>query len=107
MYEYQGLGDAFFLMLYGAAAWFALLACVYLLWRRGNAVVGDDIGSSRVLRRWTAAFMAAVFASHVWWVVLGQLCLTGDWLVRNIVAITLDRLTFLPLLMCVLLRMQQ
>ena len=107
MYEYQGLGDAFFLMLYGAAAWFALLACVYLLWRRGNAVVGDDIGSSRVLRRWTAAFMAAVFASHVWWVVLGQLCLTDDWLVRNIVAITLDRLTFLPLLMCVLLRMLQ
>ncbi|MBQ8064535.1 MAG: hypothetical protein IJ200_02640 [Prevotella sp.] len=107
MYEYQGLGDAFFLMLYGAAAWFALLACVYLLWRRGNAVVGDDIGSSRVLRRWTAAFMAAVFASHVWWVVLGQLCLTGDWLVRNIVAITLDRLTFLPLMMCVLLRMLQ
>ena len=107
MYEYQGLGDAFFLMLYGAAAWFALLACVYLLWRRGNAVVGDDIGSSRVLRRWTAAFMAAVFASHVWWVVLGQLCLTGDWMVRNIVAITLDRLTFLPLMMCVLLRMLQ
>ena len=107
MYEYQGLGDAFFLMLYGAAAWFALLACIYLLCRRGNAVVGDEVTSSRELRRWTAAFMAAVFMSHVWWAVLGPLVLTDDRLVRNIVAITLDRLTFVPLMMCVLLRMLQ
>ena len=107
MYEYQGLSDAFFLMLYGSAAWFALLACVYLLWRRGNAVVGDEISSSHELRRWTAGFMAAVFASHVWWVLLGQQFLTDDQLVRNIVAITLDRLTFVPLMMCVLLRMLQ
>ena len=107
MYEYQGLGDAFFLMLYGAAAWFALLACGYLLWRRGNAVVGDEVESSRELRCWTAAFMAAVFMSHGWWAVLGPVVLTGDPLVRNIVAITLDRLSFLPLMMCVLLRMLQ
>ena len=106
MYEYQGLQDIFFIMLYGAAAFFALLACVYLLLRRGNAFI-DDVGSSRVLRRWTAAFMAAVFASHVWWVLLGQLFLTDDRLVRNIVAITLDRLTFVPLMMCVLVRMLQ
>ena len=107
MYEYQGLSDAFFLMLYGAAAWFALLACVYLLFRRGNAVAGYEVSSSRMLRWWTAAFMAAVFASHVWWAVLGQVLLTDDRLVRNIVAITLDRLTFVPLIMCVLLRMLQ
>ena len=107
MYEYQGLNDAFFLMLYGAAAWFALLACVYLLWRRGNAVAGDEVESSRELRQWTAAFMLAVFMSHVWWAVLGSVALTGDQLVRNIVAITLDRLTFVPLMMCVLLRMLQ
>ena len=107
MYDYQGLGDAFFLMLYGAAAWSALWACVYLLWRRGNAVVGDEVRSSRELRRWTAAFMAAVFISHVWWAVLGPLVLTDDRLVRNIVAITLDRLTFVPLMMCVFLRMLQ
>ena len=106
MYEYQGLQDIFFIMLYGAAAWFALMACVYLLLRRGNAFA-DDVGSSRVLRRWTAAFMAAVFASHVWWVLLGQQFLVDDRLVRNIVAITLDRLTFVPLMMCVLVRMLQ
>ena len=106
MYEYEGLSDAFFLMLYGAAAWFALLACVYLLFRRGNAFA-DDVGSSRRLRWWTAAFLLSVFASHVWWAVLGPVWLTDDRLVRNIVAIALDRLTFVPLMMCVLLRMLQ
>ena len=107
MYEYQGLSDVFFLMLYGAAGWSALLAAVYLLFGRGNAVAGDEVVPSTLLRQWTAAFLAAVFASHVWWALLGQVLLTDDRLVRNIVAITLDRLTFMPLMMCVLLRMLQ
>ena len=120
MYEYQGLSDAFFLMLYCVAAFFALLAGVYLLWRRGNAFMQEDAPSGReperlglrarsslVLRRWTAAFMLAVVGSHVWWYVLGVVWLTDDQLVRNIVAITLDGLTFVPLMMCVLLRMLQ
>ena len=96
----------FFMMLYGGAAFFALLACLYLLLRRGNAFAAD-VRSSLVLRRWTAAFMAAVVASHVWWVLLGQHFLVDDRLVRNIIAITLDYLTFVPLMMCVLIRMLQ
>ena len=106
MYEYLGLQDMFFMMLYGGAAFFALLACLYLLLRRGNAFAAD-VRSSLVLRRWTAAFMAAVVASHVWWVLLGQHFLVDDRLVRNIIAITLDYLTFVPLMMCVLIRMLQ
>ena len=106
MYEYLGLQDMFFMMLYGGAAFFALLACLYLLLRCGNAFA-DDVRSSLVLRRWTAAFMAAVVASHVWWVLLGQHFLVDDRLVRNIIAITLDYLTFVPLMMCVLIRMLQ
>ena len=97
----------FFMMLYGGVTFFALLACLYLLFRRGNAFVGEEIKSSRVLRRWTAAFMAAVVASHVWWVLLGTQFLANDRLVRNIIAITLDHLTFVPLMMCVLIRILQ
>ena len=41
MYEYQGLQDVFFIMLYGIAGFFALLACLYLLFRRGNAFVRE------------------------------------------------------------------
>ena len=106
MYEYRGLQDLFFMMLYGGAAFFALLACVYLLLRRDN-VFAADVRSSHVLRRWTAGFMAAVFASHVWWILLGTQILVDDRLVRNIIAITLDQLTFVPLMMCVLIRMLQ
>ena len=97
----------FFMMLYGGVTFFALLACLYLLFRRGNAFVGEEIKSSRVLRRWTAAFMAAVVASHVWWVLLGTQFLVNNRLVRNIIAITLDHITFVPLMMCVLIRMLQ
>ena len=95
-----------FIALYCVAAFAALVAAVYLLFRRGNAFA-DDVGSSRRLRWWTAAFLLSVFASHVWWAVLGSVWLTDDRLVRNIVAIALDRLTFVPLMMCVLLRMLQ
>ena len=106
MYEYLGLQDVFFIMLYCMAGFLALLACLYLLFRRRN-VFASDVRSSLVLRRWTAAFMAAVVASHVWWVLLGQHFLVDDRLVRNIIAITLDYLTFVPLMMCVLIRMLQ
>ena len=96
----------FFIMLYGMAGLFALLACMYLLFRRRN-VIAPGVRSSRLLRRWTAAFMAAVVASHVWWALLGTQFLADDRLVRNVVAITLDYLTFVPLMMCVLVRMLQ
>ena len=121
MYEYEGLHDVIFIALYCVAAFAALVAAVYLLWRRGNAFMQEKgpesvktiktpsgpVRSSRRLRWWTAAFLLSVFASHVWWAVLGPVWLTDDRLVRNIVAITLDRLTFVPLMMCVLLRMLQ
>ena len=106
MYEYRGLQDVYFLMLYGMATFFALLACGYLLLRRGNAFA-DDVRSSRKLRRWTAAFMAAIAASHVWWYVLGIYWLTDDRVVRNITAILLDHITLVPLAMAVMLAMLQ
>ena len=61
MYQHQGLNDVFFLMLYGAAAMFALVACCYLLFRRVN-VIADSVASPVGLRRWAAAFLAAVAA---------------------------------------------
>ena len=107
MYEYRGLQDVFFLMLYGGVTFFALLACLYLLLRRGNAFVGEEIKSSRVLRWWTAALMATIAASHVWWYVIGVYWLADDWLVRTIIVIMLDHATLVPLAMAVLLAMLQ
>ena len=106
MYEYKGLQDIFFVMLYGGATLLAVMACLYLLLTRGN-MFSSAINPPKTLRRWTAAFMASVAASHVWWVMLGMYWLADDRLTRNIVAITLDRLTFVPLMIVVLLRMLQ
>ena len=106
MFEYRGLQDMIFMALYCVAAFSALLAGVYLLWRRGNAFA-DDVGSSRVLRQWTAALMAAIVGSHVWWYVIGVYWLADDWLVRTITVIMLDHLTLVPLVMGVLLALLQ
>ena len=106
MYEHQGLQDVFFIMLYGSAAMMALLAAVYLVLRNGNALA-PSIKSSHQLRCWAAAFLTAVAASHIWWYVLGIYWLKEDRLLRNIIAISLDRLTLVPLMMCILLRMLQ
>ena len=99
--------DVFFIMLYGMAGFFALLACLYLLLRQGNAFVGEEIKSSLRLRRWTAALMAAMAASHVWWYVIGVYWLADDWLVRTITVIMLDHVTLVPLVMGVMLAMLQ
>ena len=106
MFEYRGLHDVLFMTLYIGAAFFALVACLYLLFRRRN-IFAEDVRSSRVLRRWTAGLMAAIAASHVWWYVLGIYWLDDDRLVRNITAILLDYITLVPLEMAVLLAMLQ
>lgn len=97
----------FFMTLYGGVAFFAVVACLYLLFRRGNAFVGEEIKSSRLLRRWTAALMAAMAASHLWWYVIGVYWLADDRLVRNITAIMLDHITLVPLAIAVLLALLQ
>lgn len=106
MYEHEGLGDALFMALYGAVAMMALMCGLYLLFTRGNAVA-EKVAPPKVLRRWAAAFMAAVVLSHVWWFVCGTVCLTTDRVVRDTVCIALDLSTLVPLMMAMLLRLLQ
>ena len=106
MFELEGLRDPLFLTLYVVAGCLALVAAVYLLFRRRNAVA-PDVGSSLVLRRWTAAFLLAAALSHVWWLVLGTVWMTDDHLMRTITVILLDHSTLVPLVMAVLLSMLQ
>ena len=106
MYEYEGLNNVLYTMLYGAAAMAAIIVGLYLLLRRHNAIA-PEISSPKLLRWWAAAFLFATAASHVWWTILGTVWLVDDRLVRNIINLTLDRLTFMPLMMVMLLRMLQ
>ena len=95
-----------FIALYCGVAFLALLAAVYLLFRQRN-VFAPGVRSSLRLRRWTAALMATMAASHVWWYVVGTWWLADDWLVRTITVIMLDHSTLVPLVMGVLLAMLQ
>ena len=106
MYAQQSLQDTLFLMLYGAVAILALVSGLYLWLRRSNAIE-PTVTPPKSLRRWTAAFFVMAAMSHVWWYVLGVYWLTDDRLVRNIVAVTLDHITLVPLVMALLLCMLQ
>lgn len=58
-----------FFILYGMTGMTALIAAVYLLFRRGNAFAADVTPPVR-LRRWAASFFAMSALSHVWWFLL-------------------------------------
>ena len=56
-----------FFILYGVTGVVPLLAAVYLLLRRGNAIAPGVTPPVR-LHRWAASFFAVVVLAHVWWV---------------------------------------
>ena len=106
MYGDQGQFNSLFVMLYGGVAIMAFLSCIYFIFSRSN-IIQPSIKPPRSLRLWAAAFLAAVFASHVWWLVIGSVWLTNDRFVRIITLIALDNLTLPPLFMAMMLRLLQ
>ena len=106
MYGDQGQLNSLFAMLYGGVAVMALLSCIYFIFSRSN-IIQPSIKPPRRLRLWAAAFLAAMFASHVWWIVIGSVWLTDDRFVRIITLIALDNLTLPPLFMAMMLRLLQ
>lgn len=107
MYGNNSIQDPYFMLLYGLTMMLALGTAVYLLWRRGNAFTSDEAESPVILRRWAAAFFAAAALSHVWWLLLSTVWMTGDKPMRDTTAVALDYLTLIPLMMATLLRMLQ
>ena len=106
MYEYLGLNDFIYTMLYGAAAMFAVVAAAYLL-IQSFINVPTPIHPPKRLRLWAAAFMISAALSHVWWLLLGLVCLVDDRIMRNAVAMGLDCLTLMPTMMTTLLCLLQ
>ena len=56
-----------FFSLYGVTGIVPLIAALYLLFRRGNAIAPGVTPPMR-LRRWAASFFAVTVLSHVWWI---------------------------------------
>ena len=106
MYEQEFQGDILYMMLYAVVAALNLVACCYLLFRRGNAFA-PDITSPVRLRRWTAAFLAAMTMCHLWYLPTYFLTSSGDRMLGYLIAGLLDSMTVIPLMTVILLVMLQ
>ena len=99
------LDTILFFLLYGAGTMAALIACLYLMLRRGNAIA-PEVTSPVRLRRWTAAFFAVLAIGHLWY--LPAVVLTDeDITVCMLVGGLLDCVTVIPLVTVLLLCMLQ
>ena len=66
MEEPEIIHDVFFVLLYGGVIMLDIVAALYLLLRRGNAIA-PEVTSPVRLRRWAAAFLIAGALSHAFW----------------------------------------
>ena len=106
MYEQEFQGDIFYMMLYAVVAALNLVACCYLLLRRGNAFAADVTPPIR-LRRWTAAFFAANTLCHLWYLPTYFLTSSDDRMLSYFIAGLLDFMTVIPLTIVILFTMLQ
>ena len=93
-------------MLYATGATTAAIACLYLLLRRGNAFAPDVVSPVR-LRRWTAAFFAALAMGHLWYMPAVVFTSSDAILLSMLVGGLLDCLLVIPLAIIILFCMLQ
>ena len=106
MYKLPGQEELLFYMLYTTAAVLSLIACCYLLLRRGNAFA-FDIKTPKRLRRCTAALFAAMTLSHVAYLPGVFLTSDDDILLCNLVGGLIDSMTVFPLAILIMFYMLQ
>ena len=94
------------MMLYAAGATMALIACLYLLLRRGNAF-SRRITTPRRLRLWTAAFFGILALGHVWYMPTVVLTDSDAITLWMLIGGLLDCMLTVPLAIVVLLCMLQ
>jgi len=93
-------------MVYGGVMVLSLIASCYMLFRRANAIA-PDITSPVRLRRWAAAFLAALALCHLWYMPMYFLSSSDDVMLGYLIAGLLDSLTIIPLTIVVLITMLQ
>ena len=98
--------DTLYIMLYAVVTAMSLLASCYLLFRQGNAFAKEITPPMR-LRRWTAAYFAAITLCHLWYLPTYFLTSSDDMMLSSLIAGLLDCMTVIPLTIVVLLVMLQ
>ena len=106
MYEQHIQDDLIFVMFYAGVTVTAIIACCYLLLRRGNAFA-PDITPPRNLRRWTAAFFAVLALGHIWYIPVIFLDSYDEVKLNYLIGGLLDSMTIFPLAIVILLVMLQ
>ena len=106
MYEQQILEDILFYMLYAGVTVLSIMACVYLLFRRGNAFASDVTPPVR-LRRWTIIFFAFMALGHVWYLPSYFLPPGDDKMMSLLIGGLLDSMTIVPFSIAILFTMLQ
>lgn len=96
------LEDIYFILLYGGVTMLNVVAALYLLFRRANAIA-PDVASPVRLRIWAAVFLICAAASHVLWMLYA--CHPSP--VRYVLICGLDILFFIPAIAGILLTMLQ
>lgn len=104
MEEQTILHDIFFVLFYGGVIMLNLVAAVYLLLRRGNAIAPDVTSPAR-LRRWAAVFLIACAISHVSWLVYTYCFYSA--IIPYIIVCGIDILLIFPCTVGILLSMFQ
>lgn len=106
MYDQEFQEEVLFMMLYAGVTVLNLMACCYLLFRRANAIAPDVMSPVR-LRKWTAAFLAALALSHLWYLPSYFITSSDDARLCFIIGGLLDCLTIFPLVIVTLFVMLQ
>ena len=96
------LQDIFFVSLYGGVTMLNVVAALYLVLRRSNAIA-PEVTSPVRLRRWAAAFMFVAALSHVFWMFYAS----HPSPVSYVIVCSLDILLLIPTIAGILLSMLQ
>ena len=106
MFYAQTYASVLFIMLYGGVTILSVVACLYLLLRRGNAFA-SDVTSPMRLRRWAAVFFAVSAFGHMWWLPYSFLDSWNTNSLYCVVAVFLDGVFLVPTVMATMLCMLQ
>ena len=98
--------DTLYIMLYTIVTVMTAMACIYLLFRQGNAFARDITPPTR-LRRWAAAFFGAFTLNHVWYMPVAFLSSSEDIRLLDLIGGLIDCMTFAPLAIVVMFTMLQ
>jgi len=95
-----------FLMLYVGVTVISMIACCYLLFRRGNAFAANVTSPVR-LRRWAAALFGSLALAHVWYLPTYFLSPGDAFVLCSLIGGLLDSVVVFPLGISILFVMLQ